>query len=173
MRSILEKNKRAVSLMVGYVLLVTIAIVMGAVVYNWMKSYVPRESLECPDSVSVFIKDVVCEGSAGDYNLMLNLTNNGRFSVDGYFIRAAESSEQTIASKDISDSIVFGASAAGGVVRWNNQLSPGKNAFEAGYSLENPIYFIEITPIIYETIENKIRLVNCGSAKVKENVNCG
>ena len=159
--------------MIGYVLLVTIAIIMGALVYGWMSSYVPRGTLECPGGVSVFIKDVKCDSVEGDYKLNLNLTNNGRFNVDGYFIKAAESEDAKIASRDISESIKSGGNAAGGVVRWPSNLIPGQDAEEAVYDLgSNKIFFVEVTPIIYETVENKIRLLNCGNAKVKEYVTC-
>jgi hypothetical protein len=171
-RNILQKDKKAVSLMVGYVLLVTIAIIMGAIVYQWMRSYVPRESIECPDGVSIYIKEVNCEVSGSDYILNLSITNNGRFNVDGYFIRSAAAADAAIAGDDLSESIVSGGSSAGGVVRWPSTLEPGRDASKAVFKLDSNIAFIEVTPIIYETIENKIRLVNCGNAKVKEYVTC-
>lgn len=158
--------------MIGYVLLITIAIIMGAVVYQWLRSYVPTESIECPDGVSVFIKEIGCEVNGDGYILNLSLVNNGRFSVDGYFIRSAESRDAPIAGNDLSDTIVVGGNAAGGVIRWSAPLDPGKEADPTVFSINDSVAFIEVTPILYETIENKIRLVNCGSAKVKENVYC-
>jgi len=168
----MQKDKKGISLMVGYVLLITIAIVMGAIVYQWMRSYVPREAVECPDGVSVYIQSLACNYNGSDYILSLNLTNNGRFDVDGYFIKSAKDADAKIAGADISENIAAGGGAAGGVVRWSNVLAPGKEAEEAIYVLSEKIAFIEVTPIIYETIENKIRLVNCGKAKVRENSNC-
>jgi hypothetical protein len=168
MRSIMKKDKKAVSLMVGYVLLVTIAIIMGAIVYQWMRSYVPRETIECPDGVSLYIQELNC----GDGVLNLSISNNGRFDVDGYFIRSAETADMTVAGRDLSVGIISGGSAAGGVVRWSSALGPGMDAPRASFSVTGDIAFIEVTPILYETIENKIRLTNCGNAKVKEYVTC-
>lgn len=170
----IKKDKKGVSLMVGYVLLITIAIVMGAIVYQWMKSYVPRGALECPDGVSVYIKELECsyDNTSETYLLRLDLSNNGRFDVDGYYIMSAKEEYAQIAGIDISDKIVQGGNAAGGVVRWSNALGPGNEADEAVYVLDEGVAFIEVTPIIYETIENKIRLLNCGRSKVKEIANC-
>ncbi|HTY43911.1 MAG TPA: hypothetical protein VMC80_01590, partial [Patescibacteria group bacterium] len=54
----LKKNsKKGVSEMIGYVILITIALVMGAIVFAWIKSYVPADSLTCPDGVSISVRD--------------------------------------------------------------------------------------------------------------------
>ena len=79
-----KANKKAVSVLIGYVLLIAGIIVVSGVVYIWLRSYVPRPSIECPEGVSLFIEDMNCEGS----NLNLSIRNNGRFEVNGYFIKA-------------------------------------------------------------------------------------
>ncbi|MBD3247608.1 hypothetical protein GF378_03240 [Candidatus Pacearchaeota archaeon] len=170
----LFKEKKAISIMIGYVLLISITLVMAALVYQWMRSYVPRETIECPDGVSIYIQGVSCiyDSSAGTHKLRLNLTNNGRFDVDGYFIRSSENADAKVAGNDISENLVSGGNVAGGVVRWSNVLTPGEKAPQTVYTISSETKFIEVTPIIYQTIENKIRLVNCGKAKVKENVVC-
>ena len=55
------KDKRGISVMVGYVLLVTFAIIISVIVYNWMQSYVPQEDLECEDGVSLIIQKYNCD----------------------------------------------------------------------------------------------------------------
>lgn len=166
-------NKKGVSILVGYVLLITIAIIMAGVVYTWLKSYVPQDSIECPDGISVFIKNVECGIKDGKYFLDLSIENNGRFEFDGYFIKVAESETMQIAVKDISKSLVSGGSSAGGVVRFSKPLKAGETATIAKFNLDKPIYFLEVMPVIYETVDNQIRQVSCGKAQVKENVNCG
>ena len=42
--------------MIGYVLLVSLAIIMGGIIYTWMKTYVPKDALECPEGTSLIIK---------------------------------------------------------------------------------------------------------------------
>jgi len=41
------RNKKAVSAIIGYVLLVTMGIVMSVIVYNYLKTYVPADALDC------------------------------------------------------------------------------------------------------------------------------
>ena len=159
--------------MIGYVLLITGAIIVGAVVYQWMKSYVPRETIECPDGVSLFIKENACRLEAGKYILNFSISNNGRFSVDGYFIKASASPEQEVATLDISGSITKGGNAQAGIVLFPGKaLEPGETASITEYNLDQNVYSIELIPIKYETIEGKNRLVSCGDAKIKENINC-
>lgn len=78
--------------MIGYILLVSFVIVIALLSYSWMKSYVPRETIQCSDGVSVFIKGVICDDlGEGDYKITLTLKNNERFGVDGYFINGVTS----------------------------------------------------------------------------------
>jgi len=44
-----KKNKRGVSIVIGYVLLIAISIVISILVYQALKTYVPKEALECSD----------------------------------------------------------------------------------------------------------------------------
>ena len=53
----LPKNRKAVSEMIGYILLITIGIAMSIIIFTWLKGYIPKESIECSEGVSVFIKN--------------------------------------------------------------------------------------------------------------------
>jgi hypothetical protein len=167
-------NKKAVSIMIGYVLLIAGIIIVSAVVYTWMRSYVPREAPECPDGVSLFIEDSVCKDlGGGDYILNVSIKNNGRFDIDGYFIKATKTQEQEVATFDISEGITSGGNAQASVVLFpGGKLEPGNSAGVAEYDLDFPIYLIEVTPIRYETIQGKNKLVSCGNAIIKEKITC-
>ena len=89
--------------MIGYVLLVVIAIVMSLIVYQWVKTYIPKGGLECVDGVSVFLKDVTYDCDAG--RLDITIENKGRFNVAGFFIHATTEDEQELATLDLSDKI--------------------------------------------------------------------
>lgn len=167
-----KMDKKGVSIMIGYVLLVTSAIVMGSIVYQWMKTYVPTDSLECPEGVSIFITNINC---AGD-NLFVTLKNNGRFNIAGYFIHATNNSKQELATIDLSK---YFASISG--VKIDNAIlfGPSKDnsmkineVIDERFNLTNQVYSIEIIPIRYQEEKNKIRLVSCGNAKVTELTNC-
>jgi len=167
-----KKSKKAVSEMIGYVLLITFAMIIGAVVYTWLSSYVPREAVECPDGVSVFIQDIKCESSGTDYLLTLNLTNNGRFAIDAYYLRVSENPEITIGTTPLTE-VVSGnvQSVSGGIIIIPGQLQPGTDAETVVFKTEKA-YLAEVTPIRYEVIEGKNRMAICGEAKVKETINC-
>ena len=166
-------NKKAVSIMIGYVLLIAGILIVSAIVYTWMRSYVPRPAPECPDGVSLFIEEVVCKDLGGNYNINLSIKNNGRFGIDGYYIKATDDPDQAVAVSDISGNIESGGSAQAGIVLFSGgTLGPGDRAINAKYNLDFEIYMIEIIPIRYETVEGKNILVVCGDAKVKENIIC-
>ncbi len=84
----LKKEKKAVSDMVSYVLLIVIAMSIAAGVYSWLRFYVPAEtdSQKCGEDVAIAITDYACSTSK-----LINLTieNKGYFSVDGFFIRGS------------------------------------------------------------------------------------
>ena len=163
--------------MIGYVLLIAGIIALSAIVYVWLKSYVPREAIECPEGVSIFIKESTCKEIDGIYNLNFSLRNNGRFGVEGYFIKGSfDPEQQDIATKDISRNITVKGDApegAGIVLFPGGVLSPTQdlNGIEFEFGAV-PISLIEITPVTFETIEGKNKLIACGNARVKEVIIC-
>lgn len=78
-----KADKRGVSLMIGYVLLIVIAIGLSVAVFVYLKLYLPKDEPKCYDDVSLSIDEVACENGA----ITLVLTNRGLFNVDGAFIR--------------------------------------------------------------------------------------
>ncbi len=167
------KNKKGVGVMVGYVLLITAAVVMGVIVYQWLKTYVPLEPPECPDEVSFFIKKYTCDSPF--FNLTLK--NNGKFNIGGYFIHLANQSDQEIATIDISEYIESGGMWAGNAVVFvagaDNPIKPGDeviSVFKLDTLAPNQVYLVEIIPARFQEIENKLTFISCGDAKVQERI---
>ena len=80
------KNKRAVSEVVAYVLLISIGFAIAGSVYAWLKFYVePTPEAKCPDGIDLSISSYVY--NCVDNTLNLTLQNRGRFNVTGYVIR--------------------------------------------------------------------------------------
>lgn len=162
--------------MIGYVLLVSIALVMAGVVTIWLKTYVPKDVLECPDTTSIFIKEYSCQGN----ELNITVRNNGNFNVAGYFIRIANvSPEQELATTDLSSKLKsdFGGILFGNSILFSeekgNSLAPNeesKNVFDITGT--NTLYFVELVPIRFEEENNKQRTASCGNAKVREEITC-
>jgi hypothetical protein len=164
-----RKNKLGVSVMIGYVLLITFAIIMGGIVYRWMRSYVPTETLECPDGVSVLIRDINCTEDIDKWNLEIDLMNNGRFEINGYYIKYSDTEGEEIGRIPVTE-IISGGKSAEGIVFFTGQdsvLGPGENIVSE-FEIDTRAYLVEITPIRYEVIEGKTRLAICTNAKIKE-----
>ena len=164
-----RKNKKGVSEMVGYVLLITLAIVMGVVAYNWMKTYLPREVGTCPDGVSIFIEEAALNESNSE--LSLTLKNNGRFDINGYFIYARNSSNQEIATIDLSQYLnkSFGGIKVGNYIKFfslqDEILSPGEEVthiFNIPPNLH--LYSLSIIPTRFQEENNKEKFISCGNA---------
>ncbi|MFH1151556.1 MAG: fibrinogen-like YCDxxxxGGGW domain-containing protein [Nanoarchaeota archaeon] len=171
-----KKNKKGLSIMIGYVLLITGVIVMSTIVYQGLKTYVPKEVLDCPDGTSIFIKEINCIDNAGNFTLDLTLKNNGRFNIAGYFIRATDNINQELAIVDLSKNIDRQAYQMDNMIRFDpygdDVMTPGDELTNT-FNLDGNIYSIEIIPTRFQEEEGKIRLASCGSAKVKEKVVCG
>ncbi len=168
-------GKKAVSLLISYVLLVSFAIVMGVLVYNWMKPGSPPD-LNCPEGTSLFIKEAYCYDDSGKFNLTLILENNGRFNIAGFLIHATNSSNQKLATIDLSKMRVSGGSPLGSSIIFNpaeeNSIEPGETTEEVKFRLSEEIYSIEVTPIRLQEEDGKKRYMSCGDAKVKREIIC-
>jgi len=174
-------NKKGISIMIGYIILITGAVVMSAIVYQWMKTYVPKESIDCPDGVSVFIVNSTCTQDQSDdyYDLDLTLKNNGRFDVGGYFIHATTlDTPGTLATLDLSGNLTVGGIVSVNAItfadfsEYQNALKPGANRGGTFKDISNKIYSVEIIPLRFQIEENKYRLVSCSNAKIIEKINC-
>ena len=164
--------------MIGYVILITVAVVMGVFVYQWIKTYVPIDGLDCPEGTSLFIKDANCVIVGSSLELNLSFRNNGRFDVAGYFIHATNASDQTLATIDLSlynentlqidesFPVLFGFGS-------ENELHPGdevSNFFEIPEM--NSLYLVEVIPVRFQEERGKTRVVSCGNVKINERISC-
>ena len=177
----MNKNKRGISVIVGYVLLVVVVISISILVYQWLKSYVPTEVLSCPDGVAISIPNYIYNCS----NRTLNFTieNTGTFSIAGYFIHAKNNTNQELATIDLSPyyrgigSVYLNAILYSNYLAGVNSKDPGMkiyakdNGFIIPSSLGN-ITNIEVTPIRYVSYKGQTRFASCGNAKVNQKIEC-
>jgi hypothetical protein len=172
-----RKAKKALSTIIAYVLLVTFAVVIGVLVYKWMKTYVPQDDLNCPDETSLFIKSENYDCST--HLLTLEIMNNGKFDIGGYFIYAADSPYKTLATIDLTKNqtdatsrlspygVKFGGLTSG------NSLAPGKTEKDFFDTTGIPrIYSIEIIPLRWQVDKREKNLVSCKDIIIKENLSC-
>ena len=169
------QDKKAVSVIMGYVLLVSFVVIMGVIVYQWMRTYVPQDEINCPDGVSLFIEDYNCTAN----RLSIDLRNNGKFNVGGYFIYATNSPNQELATIDISRNHTDSLSRLAptgiklGGLEAGNSMKPDEKETEFFNITGIIIYSIEIVPIRWQEENNRNRLVSCKDAKIIETINCG
>lgn len=79
-----KKSKKAVSLLVTYVLLILLTVSLAVTIYNVIKSKskIP-ERIECPEGVSLYVYNFTCKQLNGGAFFNITLKNNGLFNVDG------------------------------------------------------------------------------------------
>jgi hypothetical protein len=169
------KSKKGISLIIGYVILISFILVLGIIVYEWMRTYVPMEELVCPDGLSLFIDSYECSPN----QIILNIRNNGKFNVGGYYIYATDLPSQFIATIDLSknntdpQSRIYPTGIKLGGTSSENSLLPNEIETDT-YDLTGigRIYSVEILPIRWQKENNRIRLASCKDAKIKEAINC-
>lgn len=169
MRRKFLQSKKAVSPIIGYILLVSIAITLSVIAYGYMKTFVPKDKVACPDGTSLFIQ----EYSYIDPNLEIDLRNNGRFGIAGFYIKATTSPEQDIATKDLAEFHLSGGTEVDKIILFKaseqNSLSPGDIKI-IRFAIDEEIYKIELIPIRYENTGGRQTLTSCTRAVIRENL---
>ena len=89
-------NKKSVSLMISYVILIVIAITMAIAVFAWLKIIANVEPVaSCEEETSIIINDYSCESKT----FKLQIKNNGRFSVNGFVLTVGNNTERAPTTK--------------------------------------------------------------------------
>lgn len=173
-----DKSKKALSIMIGYVLLVVFAIVLGTLVYGWMKTYVPKEDINCPSGSAIFVDDINYDCDTDI--LVFELKNNGQFDLGGYYIYASDISGGKLENIDISPYYSSGTSVIlnpgiefDGVK--GNSLSYEESVIETYNltSLGRTIYSIRVVPLRWQEDENELdALISCRDVVMRQEFQC-
>ena len=153
----LHRNKRGVSEIVSYVILIVMVMAISSLVFYWTKSLVPKDNIECPE-VSLIINDYECDNNV----FRLVVSNKGLFDVSGYYIWAENETEgRKILLKEING-------LKEGKVEFTNKLSSGQE-YESSfdYSAYGSIKNVEIEPFVFDEEE-----ILCNKAIIKQNIDC-
>jgi hypothetical protein len=171
------KNKKGLSIIVSYVLLIGISIGLSIIVYTWMKTYVPKESLECPDGVSLSISRLTYESATKILNITFR--NNGRFSIDGFYIRGSNKSAELgeISDLSLASNMIFlnkdqEETVYGDLIRFQiveNSFAPMTYTTRSfNLTKYGTMKKIEIIPARYQIVNDKKKLLQCSNAKIQE-----
>ena len=177
-------GKRGVSEIVSYVLLIVIAISISALVYVWLKAYVPQEKNTCPDEVSLIIKDHCFKTSNnGEVYINITLENKGTYTVDAVNIKVAKELETS--SKKVIPTYLLGGGKnpppyetlnpdlKGTTYLGINGLSPGREkSLLLDYTGYGTITKVQITPIVFQakSREKATEFIFCNKAIIVEDV---
>lgn len=87
MSKLLQSDKRGISEVVSYVLLVVIAISISVFVYVYIEVLVPKNNASCEEDTSLVPIDAICEISSSEIILTLTLENKGRHTIEAAYVR--------------------------------------------------------------------------------------
>jgi len=140
-------NKRGISEIVGYVLLISISFALAGMVFTWLRFYVtPGEELSCDEGVSISIRGYNYSCGVNPKTLNITLKNDGRFNIAGYIIRVSNKTGETKLG-------VYTLNQTGKPIQVGNVTSDYYNEIKDVVRLidiEGTITFIEVQPYILE-----------------------
>jgi hypothetical protein len=172
----MDKGKKGISVVVGYVLLVSLGIVMAVIVFAYLKTYIPKELASCPAGSALFLEDYSCSGN----QLNLTLKNSGKFNLGGFFIHGGNESLEQLATYDLSGYLDVpnkNERLYGTVVVVNlgqeNLIKPNeKSEYIFSEINVNNLDLVEILPIRFEDDNGKKRVVSCTDSRIRETITC-
>jgi len=100
----MRKNKKGLSEIIAYVLLISIAVAISLLVYPWLKSYisVSDDKPVCHEGVAIIIKNYSCDASIKQLNL--SLQNKGLFTIKGFLVKTNSRANADFGINSINDS---------------------------------------------------------------------
>lgn len=179
------KNKKGLSVIIGFVLLIVFGAVMGVIIYKWQKTFVPQEEYaDCPEAASLFIinKSYDCDTDT----LTFAIKNNGQFAIGAYFIYVKDNESKTIATKDISinntdqlsrlydfykiNAVKLGRETP--IPYQNNSFESGEIEIEQFYlpNIEDKVFGFDIVPIRWQNESKRKIIASCKDERISEEV---
>lgn len=90
MSSLLPSNKKGVSIMIGYVILVAIAVALATAVFFYLKLYLPPQKPTCSPDIDLVIEEATCTLGPSVSNVHIVIGNRGLFTVNNVYIKIGE-----------------------------------------------------------------------------------
>lgn len=158
------------STIIGYVLLIVLAIGMASAVYAFLKFYIPQDQSACPADVHLAIERMQCENE----KITIELRNRGLFTIDGAYVKIGNRTrafKETINCPDSTQRLPPACEIyfTTGIPPYSpEKLVPG-NVLNRTYTYTSlGTYEIEIEPLL--VIDDKPTL--CVKAVVAQEVEC-
>lgn len=160
------QNKKGVSELVSYTLLIIIAIAAGVLVFGYLKVYVPKDRPVCPDEISLSLPSINCAYGVDNSSLSISFVNRGRFTIDAAYIRIGLPGKSTKTLINSNNSDLYFASG----------LIPSQPPLNKSFSINNKIisnpgsYILEVEPAV--TDKNLNVLAACDNAIISQDISC-
>lgn len=148
-----RKNKKGVSEVIAYVLLIMLALSLSIGVYAFLKNVLWKEPKKCPDNLALVLIDYKCNKITKEINLTLQ--NKGLFNISGFLVRINNDGganaiyylKMPISGSDVKE--IFFVDPTNPLGR--KQLKPNEiYSQKFGYSQYEHINLTEIQPFIKE-----------------------
>jgi hypothetical protein len=173
-----RKQKKGLSVMVGYVLLIVFSVFLGVITFTVLKTLIPQKNLECHDATSIMIESYTYDCNTN--LLTLNIANNGRFKVGGYFIYGSSTG---VRQRDVELSALntdnrsllspLGVKFGNPVAK--NSLKPNQVEIDTYdlTELNQDLTYIELQAIVWDVGEDrKMKIIQCSDAIVRKDIQC-
>lgn len=163
MNKIKKQNKKGVSEIVSYTLLIIIAIGLSVMVYSYLKVYAPKEKVECNEDIFAVIKQASCSVSGGSALLNITIQNKGLFNISSFYLRVGLEGRTT---KYL---------ITGNMISVPKQLAPGDEFSLNNLDMPNDVvlgngnYSISVQPA---TLSDKKQIVLCANSVISQPIEC-
>jgi hypothetical protein len=146
------KIKKSQAEVIAYVLLILMAISVSVLVFVWLKNRVPSDNKNCPDGVSLIIKDY--NYTCGNKNIDVLVQNKGRFTISGFILRANDRKEAETGFYTLDET--------------GKELKPNEEySYTYEIPTENSLTFLEVQPFIFD----KEKII-CADSVSSQALNC-
>ena len=158
-------NKRGLSEIVAYAIMIAIAISLAVAVFAWLRPLVDsKPAVDCNEGTSVYLESYSCNTLTKDFGLIIK--NNGGFNVSGVIVKVSDdvAKEPTVALQP-DDST--GVNTAPGYYQFFPDLQPG-NSLPANFTYSGTIKRIGYQAFIFDTVNHK--KVVCQGTAIKQTI---
>lgn len=161
------KNKKAVSEMISYVILIAIAISISIGVFIWLKDLANvSPKIDCKDGTSLRLDEVTCSLNI----ITIKIKNNGNFNVNGFIIQVSDDINK-IPIKRLSAIDPEEGFPMPGYYDFSSPLKPSDDPKEVSFAKEGIVEIIQIQPYIKD---EKGKMIICEQALIKQDTSgCG
>jgi len=146
MRHLLKSDKRGISIMIGYVILIGMAVGLTIMVYQWLIHYVPSGdsyTAKCSEEISISIANLRCDSES--MNLRFKIKNTGTFPVDHFSVKVSDKPGSNIGSYEIMSEGEGPKIPVNGEYDFNYDYSGHVQGSLDPY-FESRLTFLEVTP---------------------------